>query len=72
MHSPPGGISSGASSATDSQSHKKKSSFCVSLEAVRIALGETQKEEARLRSLPSVITHQLLTFPEMIALQYAN
>ena len=36
---------------------------------MRNALGETQKEEARLRSLPSVITRQLLTFPEMIALQ---
>ena len=47
----------------------KKSSFRVSLEAVRNALGETQKEEAHLRPLPSVITRQLLTFPEMIALQ---
>lgn len=31
-----------------------------------------KKEEARMRSLPSVITRQLLTFPEMIRFAVAN
>jgi len=36
--------------------HKKKPSLCASPEAVGIALTETQREEARLRSLPSVVS----------------
>jgi len=43
------------SRGTAHNQRQRKTSLCASREAVRIALNETQREEARLRSLHSAV-----------------